>query len=886
MLEIRNLTKVYRPKRGRPVKALDGVSLKLPERGMVFILGKSGSGKSTLFQLIGGMDRPTGGEILFRGRSSAGFSQAELDSYRNTCVGFVFQEYQLLPEFTVRQNVALAAQLQQREPSDEEVQELLDGLEIGDLADRRIAELSGGQKQRAAIARALIKRPAVLLADEPTGALDSETGEQILEILKAQAADKLVLVVTHDREYAQRYGDRIIELKDGRIVADTESDASVRSEGRASHEGAVAFVKSRLRMKHAGRLGAAALRVKPIKLAITVLLSVIAFSLFGTSASFALYSQTDASIQTLIDNQVPYAILQKNYVIENKEPTFSEIFFEGVRDYLELAALSAEDISLLEERCGLELIGVVSWQMHFISQMIAVSSEEWKEILKENTWELEFNAEGLVSLTEKQLEQFGCRLTAGSLPREEDEIAVSDFLCRMFQLGGFRDRDGIVHSIETPSDLIGKELNTSIYDGATSYHKVTGIIDTSALPKEHFLRKKIFVSARHPMIAGADSLITQQIDNQRLVKPDRPSKKPILSRLCMPQEELSVCRWSQDSNGCLISVQELPYLLSAANDEYDDRFFQAVNQAITAYAREAYPAATQEGYSGSLDAFVLLIQSERNTYFDRKNYSDFLFEQAQKLLAEDAALAEAVKGFSLEFEFTSYNLTYQKDNVLPEGGYPVNGFFRYTSPTNAGAAVLEEDAWAELSELAGVYTYCVGVMPRDSAGVRRLVEFTENYRSDNVCYTLNLKEIRDVRMVTITLTLFRNLFLYAGGFLAVFSALLLSSFIANSVSAKSAEIGILRGLGARKSDVFKVFLAETLLIASVTALLSCVIAGILCGVVNSYLRTSFDITVTVLSFGLWEILLIFGITFLVAILSSLLPIYRIAKKQPVEAMKS
>ena len=228
MLEIRNLTKVYRPKRGRPVKALDGVSLKLPERGMVFILGKSGSGKSTLFQLIGGMDRPTGGEILFRGRSSAGFSQAELDSYRNTCVGFVFQEYQLLPEFTVRQNVALAAQLQQREPSDEEVQELLDGLEISDLADRRIAELSGGQKQRAAIARALIKRPAVLLADEPTGALDSETGEQILEILKAQAADKLVLVVTHDREYAQRYGDRIIELKDGRIVADTESDASVR----------------------------------------------------------------------------------------------------------------------------------------------------------------------------------------------------------------------------------------------------------------------------------------------------------------------------------------------------------------------------------------------------------------------------------------------------------------------------------------------------------------------------------------------------------------------------------------------------------------------------------------------------------------------------------
>lgn len=113
-------------------------------------------------------------------------------------------------------------------------------------------------------------------------------------------------------------------------------------------------------------------------------------------------------------------------------------------------------------------------------------------------------------------------------------------------------------------------------------------------------------------------------------------------------------------------------------------FFQAVNQAITAYAREAYPAATQEGYSGSLDAFVLLIQYERNTYFDRKNYSDFLFEQAQKLLAEDAALAEAVKGFSLEFEFTSYNLTYQKDNVLPEGGYPVNGFFRYTSSHKCG----------------------------------------------------------------------------------------------------------------------------------------------------------------------------------------------------------
>lgn len=221
MFEVRNLKKTYYPKKGVPVEALKGISLQFEDRGLVFILGKSGSGKSTLLHLMGCLDRATDGEILLNGVSSKDFTDEDFDNFRGDYLGFVFQDYNLLPDFNVEENIALGQELIGKKADN--TQEMLELVGLADMAKRKPAELSGGQRQRVAIARALAKDPKIIFADEPTGALDEETGKSILSLLKTLSKEKLVIVVTHDRDFAETYGDRIIELADGKIISDTEA---------------------------------------------------------------------------------------------------------------------------------------------------------------------------------------------------------------------------------------------------------------------------------------------------------------------------------------------------------------------------------------------------------------------------------------------------------------------------------------------------------------------------------------------------------------------------------------------------------------------------------------------------------------------------------------
>ncbi|MCL2675472.1 MAG: ATP-binding cassette domain-containing protein [Firmicutes bacterium] len=220
MLEVRHLHKTYRSKGAPEVQALVDVSVKFESTGMVFVLGKSGSGKSTFLNVVGGLDKYDAGEIIIKGKSSGTFNGSDFDSYRNTYLGFIFQEYNIIEEFTIERNIALALELQNRKATREDVDRILQMVDLGGYGDRKPTQISGGQRQRVAIARAFIKEPEIIFADEPTGALDSATGAQIFETLQKLSQDKLVVVVSHDREFAELYGDRIIEFKDGRLVSD------------------------------------------------------------------------------------------------------------------------------------------------------------------------------------------------------------------------------------------------------------------------------------------------------------------------------------------------------------------------------------------------------------------------------------------------------------------------------------------------------------------------------------------------------------------------------------------------------------------------------------------------------------------------------------------
>lgn len=222
MLQLKGLKKTFKTGELTQV-ALDGVSLNLRDNEFVAILGPSGSGKTTLLNMIGGLDRYDSGDLIINGISTKQYKDRDWDSYRNHTIGFVFQSYNLIPHQSILANVELALTISGvgRKERRERAKKALIEVGLGDQLHKKPNQMSGGQMQRVAIARALINDPDILLADEPTGALDSETSVQVMELLKKVARDRLVVMVTHNPELAEEYANRIVRLRDGKIIGDT-----------------------------------------------------------------------------------------------------------------------------------------------------------------------------------------------------------------------------------------------------------------------------------------------------------------------------------------------------------------------------------------------------------------------------------------------------------------------------------------------------------------------------------------------------------------------------------------------------------------------------------------------------------------------------------------
>lgn len=218
ILSVRNLKKYYNTGENT-VKALDGIDLDICKGEFLAVVGTSGSGKSTLLHMLGGLDNPTSGEVIIDGRNISGLSRDKLTVYRRRKIGFVFQNYNLLPLMNVYENIVLPIKLDGIKPDDDYVEEILKLLKLEDKKYFMPNQLSGGQQQRVALARALAIKPAIILADEPTGNLDSRTSQDVLGLIKisSQNLAQTIVMITHNEEIAQM-ADRIIRIEDGKIV--------------------------------------------------------------------------------------------------------------------------------------------------------------------------------------------------------------------------------------------------------------------------------------------------------------------------------------------------------------------------------------------------------------------------------------------------------------------------------------------------------------------------------------------------------------------------------------------------------------------------------------------------------------------------------------------
>ena len=223
MLKLKNITKEYVSGDSK-VEALKGISIEFRKSEFVSILGQSGCGKTTLLNIIGGLDRYTSGDLIINGKSTKDFKDKDWDAYRNYSVGFVFQNYNLIPHQTVLANVELALTISgvSKKERKERAIKALEDVGLKEQIHKKPNQLSGGQMQRVAIARALVNNPDIILADEPTGALDTKTSVQIMGILKEISKDKLIVMVTHNPDLAEKYSNRIVKILDGVITDDSK----------------------------------------------------------------------------------------------------------------------------------------------------------------------------------------------------------------------------------------------------------------------------------------------------------------------------------------------------------------------------------------------------------------------------------------------------------------------------------------------------------------------------------------------------------------------------------------------------------------------------------------------------------------------------------------
>ncbi len=912
MIETKELTKIYRPKKGVPVTALDKISLRFPDKGMVFLLGKSGSGKSTLLNLLGGLDKYDGGEIIIKGVSSKDFKQSHFDSYRNTYVGFIFQEYNVLDEFTVGANIALAIELQGRKARDGEINDILKRVDLEGFGQRKPGELSGGQKQRVAIARALVKNPDIIMADEPTGALDSGTGRQVLETLKKLSETKLVIVVSHDREFAERYADRIIELSDGKVIRDvernpdplpqsksaepdglvfepdgacvkvpagyrlseedrlainryienleggaviqadvseTEGDFVPTDEGRIPERDKKDFklIKSKLPIKSAFRIGASGLKHKKIRLAVTIVLSCIAFTLFGMADTFGSYDHIKTCTNSIVDTGIRHASVVKSV----RRSSGSGEWWDNGRFYI-----SDSEIAELTDKMGTKMTGLYS------NPDMDTSLERYMDPQATLT-ETEYNPyvtclSGFAEVSSSSLADSGCSLLAGNLPDgSENEIALSSLVFEAFRITGFYNGTGY-DKIKSYGDLVGRSISL----GDTEY-RITGIVDTG------------YDLDRYAPLAKAT---VGQSKAQQLIR-------YALANECSYAAHYSLADAAMVGSGFVKRMSDKALRSAYITEKwvYINEIGAGVNETLMIDPQRMTSLADIK----TLDASAITwFNGEKTSLSDGEILvsSDLVSIAAGQIdgFADEDQVLERIA--SANFEMSKYELYTSEEAKTSD--VKVVGFFDSEKVGSSSTIAVSDSLLSECTlGTDGLYAYAVGAMPTERADVEKLVSYCYSDGSGQRYELMNSVSF-ELDTVDSVLKALATVFFWTGVGFALFAALMLANFIGTSISYKKQEIGILRAIGSRSADVFRIFFSESFIIAAVNFLLS--FAGTLTAtaVVNSVLREHYGILITVLSFGLRQTGLLLVISIAVAAVASYVPVYRIASKRPIDAIRN
>lgn len=870
MIELKNVCKTYKSKKADNTVALKDISIKFPEKGLVVIFGRSGSGKSTLLHVIGGLDKYDSGDVIINGKSTKDFKESDFDAYRNTYMGFVFQEYNLLDNYSIEQNIKLSLELQHKKPTEQEIQDVLKMVELKDISKRKTNELSGGQKQRIAIARALIKNPEIILADEPTGNLDSRTSGQIWTLLRKLSEDKLVVVVSHDESAAQKYADRIIEIQDGEIFSDNGKEEELTNTKKFE------LKKAKLPFFYSFKMGVESLFHKKFVLVLSILMLIFSILCFELMLSAYTINLNNNCVQQLEENGPVEVNLTKyknkiNYVDIIKEQLASitnqvqgkEDTTEDYSKKYETLELDNDFIKKAQENTGL------NW--HKVYTITDKNGSDVSMKYLENTDVL--NARLYYYLTSyiesgyTFIETDNAKLSnlMGRRPQSEDEVVVSGYIADCILYYGINaksSKDGEVKEYKPYSYYELLEDGMYIDICGIDYLKIVGIVDNTTTIKEKYgdLKNKKITD-----IDGDESELTTQFTGLMSYITENELKLYVNSSFIEKEKSLETPT----------SVADYNYIYNGQKHEGD----------VISYILSSIDVETNEGTKNISDLNYDEVVINENILDDMtyQDYENKYSENKDNFESKQAFLDNYLKNNEIigSTIITSIN---SGKNVTEEDKYVeykiVGVVLNDDNTTTVHKMYYNKDNIKTLID-SNVKLYSIATRVTTADEMRTVLKYYPMDDSDVISTSEYSKTILNAVLIASTIGQVGK---YGTIFFLIFSIIIVMNFINSSVRFRKKEIGTLRALGCRSVDIINMFLYESIIMLAIALLVTFAIMPNIINNVNNFVTSTLMINVNILAFGFKQIIGVIGILLGIVVVANIIPLKRITKMKPIDAI--
>ena len=907
MLKLFEITKEYKVDE-ESVLALHNVSVEFRRNEFVSILGPSGCGKTTLLNIIGGLDRYTSGDIQIDGVSTEEYDDVDWDTYRNKRIGFVFQAYNLIPHMTVLKNVQLSLTLAgvSKEEGRARAMEALRRVGLEKQAKKKPNQMSGGQMQRVAIARALVNNPDIILADEPTGALDSESGLQVMELLKEVARDRLVIMVTHNGQLAEEYSTRIINLKDGEIVGDTMPyDSSAEEAARERvHEGAedasaenasvgagvkksfFARVKEKVRKLRASDKSSMSVATA-INLSWTNLLSkkgrtlltsiAGSIGIIGIVVVLALSNGVGAYIQTLEENALSqYPITLKEYDINTSA--------------LLSSALSQGGTAAEEYPDGTQ-IGVGNVLGSLLGNIEEVFVKNDLKALKQYLDDDNNFDKSLGTV------KYGYGTTFNVYADDPAHLGES-----YMKVNPFTDAMGDLMGSFQGSGFISEMANafTSTWDELSANQQLLDqqyeLLGDSRWPQT--ANEVVVVVDKYNQLPDFAMFMLGLRSQDHLLDIILPGHESEKEEFYKPLDlsELLGKEYKLIANSDYYVKQDDGTYNTVARDELDKSVIDSLNPLDIKVVgvvrpRQGVTVTSINGYVGYTHALTEMM-------LERASESDV----AATVL--DAALNEINKGVKADDDSRNGIVTkknfaaYYLPVTIPQGveiTYITNPDSPIISTTTenglaAGTLVSNYSMHVEIMRALGVADkdtpQTIKIYPSsfdNKAAIEDVLRAYGEETGQEVKYTDNLAIIMSfVREMSDTVT---NVLVGFAAISLIVSTIMIAIIIYTSVLERRKEIGVLRSLGARKKDISRVFIAESGILGAYSGAIGVLLAVIFSVIGELVLRLLMQIE-GLMAVSWWQCVTMFFVSILLSILAGFIPSRMAAKKDPTAALRS